>query len=339
MGIEQIVDIQISRQTTAVSRAGFGTMLFVGEHAAPADRIKFYTSTTEVGADYDPADPEYIAAQSYFSQEISAERIAIGKKETTETYVEALDAIQLENDDWYAITIEDRTKAIIVAVAAWTEAKRKLFFSCSDEAAVLTSAADDVASTLKAAAYDRTSYLWSADEAKFPECAWVGLQIPKDAGSSTWKFKTLAGITRDVLNATQQNYALGKNANIYITLGGVNITMDGKMASGEWIDIMHGVDWLQARLEERIYGALVNSEKIPYTDAGVSIIESQIRAQLREGIRKGLLAENPAPTVSVPLVADISSQDKINRYLPDVTFFAYLQGAIHKIAIRGVVTI
>ena len=131
----------------------------------------------------------------------------------------------------------------------------------------------------------------------------------------------------------------GKNINHYTLTAGVAITRQGKTAGGEWIDVMRFVDWLKARMQERIYQQLVNLLKIPYTDQGVAIIENLVRAQLQEGIRVGGLAKDPEFTVTVPKVIDVSQTDRANRLLPDVKFNATLAGAIHKININGVVTV
>lgn len=70
----------------------------------------------------------------------------------------------------------------------------------------------------------------------------------------------------------KQTFSL-KTANFYSEVGGVNITQEGKVASGEWIDIIIGTDWLEARLRESVYSALVNNRKIPYDDTGIAMIE------------------------------------------------------------------
>lgn len=97
--------------------------------------------------------------------------------------------------------------------------------------------------------------------------------------------------------------------------------------------------WLEARLIERIWFRLVNSKKIPYTAAGMTIIEAEIRAQLTEGVRVGGIAEAPAFQVYVPSVLSLEPNLRASRVLEGVTFEARLAGAVHKIKIRGVVTI
>ena len=119
----------------------------------------------------------------------------------------------------------------------------------------------------------------------------------------------------------------------------MNVTTFGITASGEYVDITRFIDWLDARIKERIFGVLANNAKVPYTDAGVDLMRGQVLAQLQQGITAGGLAADPAPTVQAPLVADIDPADKANRNLPDITFQATLAGAIHQLEISGVLSV
>lgn len=117
------------------------------------------------------------------------------------------------------------------------------------------------------------------------------------------------------------------------------------MASGEYIDVIRGRDWLTARLRERIFGLLANVRKVPYTQGGIDQVVSQVDAQLREGIGAGYLSgdipegqELPF-IVTAPEIGDISQADKIARLLPDVAFTATLAGAIHAVEINGTIQV
>jgi hypothetical protein len=167
----------------------------------------------------------------------------------------------------------------------------------------------------------------------------MGDRFPSSPGSSTWMFKTLVGITVDSITSTQSTNIRNKNGNTYETVGGVNITREGKVASGEYIEVIRGVDWLESRMEERIYSRFVNLPKIPYTNAGIAIIEAEVRAQLQEAVVAGVIDGEQAITVTVPLISEISVNDRANRILPAITFEAKLAGAIHKATVRGTVTV
>jgi Protein of unknown function (DUF3383). len=84
---------------------------------------------------------------------------------------------------------------------------------------------------------------------------------------------------------------------------------------------------------------MANSKKIPYTAAGATIIESEIRAQLNDGIRVGGLADNPSPVVRVPDVLSVAPNLRAQRIFEGIEFEARLAGAIHFVKIRGTVTV
>lgn len=173
-----------------------------------------------------------------------------------------------------------------------------------------------------------------AGEVSFPEFAWMGGQLPKAPGSITWKFKTLTGITPDVLTSTAVNNVKDKNCNIYETIAGISMAHEGVVSSGEFIDIIRGVDWIQARISERVFTLLANADKVPYTDPGVEMIKSEIQAVLEQAVDNAVLVKDTI-AITAPKVADVSSTDKANRYLPDIKFGATLAGAIHKVQIVG----
>lgn len=438
MEIASIVNVQISKETTAVSQAGFGTALILGIHSAfdEGEYIRFYDSMDAVESDFSSSTEEYVAASKLFGQEAKPEKIAIGQRDNNEkqkvlcriindldntdytviinssqfiinsgegassqsiaaalvaaisagtepilatdnqdgTYeVEAniagdpflisvdenqsseetnankniaseLSKIADQNDDWYALVLtkratEEEQIQDIKQASEWIEARTKILGISNDQASITTSTIDDIASFLKDKSYERTFIIYSKDDSSYPEAAWFGGQLPQKPGSITWMFKTLSGITVDRLTPTEITNAINKNANIYITVGGVNIMQEGTMANKQYIDIVRGVDWLQARIQEGIYSRLVNLKKIPYTNKGVGIVEAEIRKVLREAQDNDFVTTNPDFTISVPLVEDISSNNKINRLLPDIKFTAYLTGAVHKVQVNGVVTI
>ena len=259
-----------------------------------------------------------------------------------------IDAVIAADNDWYGLIIADaQSNAQIAAAAANIEAKIKIYgYDGIDDEILDSGVSDDVMSTLETAAYARSYGVYHPDNNAFAAAAWMGNMFPKDPGSATWKFKTLAGVPATSLSASDQSDVQNKSGNIYVTVGGVNITCNGISASNEFLDITRGVDWLRARIQEEVYAALVNNDKIPYTNLGVELIKGKIRQALEEGIAAGLLsgelnfnAGREAYLVSAPLVAAISDLDKANRSLPDVEFQAKLAGAIHSVTISGVVSV
>ncbi len=342
--LDDIISVQISRETESVDRENFGVPLFLVAEATLAaaitDRVKAYSNIDAVADDYAATDSAYKMALAAFSQEIRPNRIKIGKKASDETFVEALQECVDTDNDWYGLAVDTVDAATIVLIAAWVEARTKIYIARSADADILTTATDDVASTLDAAEYDRTAVMYHSIAAagnQYIDAAWLGDCLPRDPGSQTWMFKTLNGITFDGLTAAQKDNALGKNANTYQRIAGVNVTQQGTMAGGEYIDIIRGIDWLTARIKERIFTRLINAPKIPYTNKGIAIIEAQVREQLDIAVDRQLIAPEPEYTVTVPDVLDTDELDRQNRQLKEVDFRARLAGAIHYVEIRGAV--
>jgi hypothetical protein len=271
----------------------------------------------------------------------------------TEDVDDALDAIVIEDDDWYGLCAVTRTAVDQEAIADWVEAKKKIYVAGSADSDIinLTDAGDTttIAALFKAAAYARSAVVYCAAAAtEYPDAALLGKILPYDPGTYTAKFKTLASITVDNLTGTQSTNARDKNANVNEEIGGVNIIREGTVAEGEFIDVIVFVDWLEARITEGVYSVLVNNIKVPYTTAGMASIRGEIEKVLKIGYLRGGISDYAQDSnknqiggyvVTLPEFADIPSVDKANRILRDVEFTAWLSGAIHAVVINGVVTL
>ena len=244
--------------------------------------------------------------------------------------------------DWYGLCLADcPSNARLLACAAYVNTLEKImiaesFDTDNGDSGSTTSSLYD----LNAASYDRVALIVSNDQSARAGAAWMGKCFPNDPGSQTWAFKTLTGITYDDWTATFENTVNGLNGNLYTRMFELDLTHPGKMVSGEWIDVIRGRDWLLATIREYMIALLAGAKKIPYTDAGVQLVVKEIRKAQQEGIKMGFLAADPAPFVTFPLVADVSTLNKANRRLPDIYFEQTLAGAIQYITpITGVLKV
>jgi len=264
-----------------------------------------------------------------------------GAYTASETWANAIQKCFDYNSSWYALAITSSVEADILSAASKIEVIKRIFLARTSDTDNLDSS--DTASVLyklKQLGYDRTFTIYNSDTANyFADAAWLGRQLPTVPGSSNWAFKSLTGIIADDLLSSQSSSIFTNNGNTYETFAGQSITRYGKVASGEWIDVIRGEDWLQAKLQENLYSTLINVEKIPYTDAGGDIIENKIREILEEAVENDFIATNADGigqyTITVPDVSDIASADKLARLFSGVSFTATLAGAINKIAISG----
>lgn len=247
-----------------------------------------------------------------------------------------LAAILAYDGDWYGLALDSNSEAEINAAAAWVESAKKLFVAnSSDYGCEDAGSTTDVMSDVKAAAYARTAVLYSRSQLlSYSGAAWMAKQFTQNPGSDTWAYKTLAGVTVDTITAGARSAILAKNGNVYTAVSGINITENGKSGAGEWLDVTRFVDWLRAEIQFRVYSALVNNSKIPFTDLGIDLIVSIIDGALDYGVQRGGLAKGTT-SVEAPKAADVSAGDRAARLLSDVVFSGRLAGAIHTLEITG----
>lgn len=240
-------------------------------------------------------------------------------------------------NDWYMLLMPSETDADILAAAAWTEAQDKFYLARSSDSDCPTSSTSDIAYQLEALGYTKTAIFYSSTitTGNHDACL-AGLQLPKDAGSSTYANKQLVGCLPDALSATAIVNLKAKKANFYHTIAGLNVTQTGTTCSGEWIDVMIGIAYMKARIAENVFAVLAEEEKVPFTNDGIAQIANATEEALLDAKEKGIL---DSYVINIPKASDVSSADKLARQFKDLTFTGVLAGAIHFVEINGRVSV
>ncbi|MGN6103657.1 MAG: DUF3383 family protein [Kofleriaceae bacterium] len=255
-----------------------------------------------------------------------------------------LAAIATVHADWYALYTLYNSEAYVKAAAAWVETQKRLYIAdiSASETVTLASAgtgASDAADDLMVLGYDRTAVVYHPSPASMLGAAWLGTRLWTDAGSENWKFADPTGVLPVSLTTTHKTNLEAKNANTLESTGRNSRMWAGTVASGEFIDVIRGIDWLENDMQTEVYDALASALKVPFTDAGIALIENKMLLSLGRGVSRGLLADDPKPVVRVPKAKDVASSDKKRRILPDLKFSGVLAGAVNKTRIRGVVSV
>jgi len=356
--INNIVSITITRATALPEEESFNGLLIASEFLIAdttpnfSERVREYTSLSQITTEgFATSSPVYLAAKALFSQNPNPGKIYVGRKLTgadgSETWTEALTAMAEESNDWYGFAIGSRTLADLEEAADWAETVTKLFLISDDDSNII-SGTGDIAEYANTNSYDRTVVIYEPEadltaNDPYTEIAWAAKLFPYDPGSATWALKTLAAVTASNLTPTQRSTLFGKEGNVYESVAGRSITNYGTVGSGEYIDIIHGTDWLESRIQTRVYTALLNNIKVPFTDAGIQSIVAEVQGALQEAVDVGLIIgaedEDNGYVVDAPRAADVSATNKANRNLPDITFRATYQGAIHKTEITGTISV
>lgn len=279
----------------------------------------------------------------------------LSQGQVAEAFSAAIDAIEAINNDWYAMgaLLKFRDTGEAEDMADAIESRRKMFLIATNEANTLVlGSTSTFAYYLKNANYKRSAVIYHDNSTLYPDASWMGQQLPKDIGSTNWAFKTLAGIAQGaevniptvLLTESQKGAAIDVNANVYTEVLAASFTYFGTMGGGknadkegEFIDIIRNIDFLQARVEEGLMSLFLEKDIIPFTNAGITIVDTRLKNMLDlYGVKQGILAQGSVIT-SFPKRSEVSQPDRDDRLLPDGTFTAELQGGIVKVIVRGTV--
>lgn len=267
--------------------------------------------------------------------------VSIDDRTTDPGIAADLAAIYAADGDWYAAVLADSTgKAEAVAAAAYVETVRRMALYQSADAAVWNSASvDDVAYTLKASGYTRSS-VWAYPHVGLPTgylaAALLGRCLPLTPGKVTFAHKELASVAVEDLTETQRDAAEAKNANHYTECGDGGDTFPGKSCEGEWMDVIRDLDKSYSRMQTAVLSAVRGSDKVAFDDNGIDKVGNALRGALKADVSDGIYK---SASVTTPAEADVSDADKAARTLTGITFAAKLANAIHVTETTGTVSV
>lgn len=283
------------------------------------------------------------AAGNWFSIEVVNVNLMKVKATHADPGVAAdLIAIANQNANFYAVYTTFNSKPYSVAVAGWVETQIAKIYLCesNDTESILTATGNaELLDSIFTSAYTRTGGFYHPAPNQMAAAALLGRCLPIDPGGVSFFGKPLAGITPVALTGTMRTNLVARRASSYESVSGIGVSFGGQVGSAVtgYIDVRRNLDWLQDDMTKGVFGAIVANNIVPYTDAGIAIIETEVRASVRRAIDKGIIAAGTEAFV-IPLVANVAPSDKTARQLTNVKFSGTLQGAIHKVALVGTVS-
>ena len=348
--IDDIVNVQISIDSPTGSGTSFSTLLLVVEEPENAGatmpdvaEISYASDLADYG--YTEDSEAYAAATVAFAQEPRPEQVFVTVRQkadgVSETIATTLNRA-LSESGWYGFVLAGTNSgADLKSAADWCEANGKLFgFSWTGSEIPVS-----------VDSYNRTFAMYytgaEASDAKYGALAVMAKCFGYDPGSESWDLKTIANVSVSTLTTAKTN-ELEKIPSMYYTkTANRNCTRNGKVGSGEWIDIIRLRDWLIAEIQEKVFSYLTANAKVPYNDDGITGIQNRIEEVLYAAQKSGAIDTDATDengnvtkgyTVTVPLAADVSATDKKSRKLKNVKFTARLTGAIIATTIKGSLT-
>lgn len=245
-----------------------------------------------------------------------------------------------EEGGWYVALAAGIPESDLEEMAEWTESREKMFgyaYADPDNDPV-----SEVYYRSFGVCYGETADTAPAD--RFIHVADAVVFLSYDSGSETWVNKTLSAVNVSKFSSTVISVMDEAGTSYYIKVGNTGLVQGGKVRAGEWIDVIRFRDWLKNDMQTRVLNVMVKNSKVPYTDKGIGLVRNQMIASLKEGTRRGGIAEDqydsddnliPGYVTSVPLAADLTDEQKSSRKLINCKFSAILAGAIHVVKING----
>lgn len=260
---------------------------------------------------------------------------------------------------WYAVTmLGSASNADHQAIAAYIQAtnNKHIYGVSTQEAGVLVSGdTSNIAYLLSQSEYSRSVVQFSSSN-PYSVCSLLGRILTTDYNGNntviTLMYKQEPGITPETLNSSQITNLEGFKANVFVAYNNDTAIIEkGTVASGEFVDVITGTDWLALQIQNEVFNLLYTSTtKIPQTDAGHHLIVTAIENVCSQAVRNGLLAPGTWTAggfgtlnqndflpkgfyVYAPPVAQQFAADRAARKSVTIQVAAKLAGAIHTVDI------
>lgn len=323
--------------TKPIGKVGFGVPLILEENAETAvDYIEVSSIAEVVEAGFVAESNVYKAALLMFSQNNAPKSIALCAVNTAADVAMA-DAV-LTSKSWRQLVVvnEGGTATDVSKVITAVEAlDGKMYFVGLD--------VDDSTSITVSGLRRTVLFYCDATEAvPVPVAALVGEIAGRSAGSFTYKNIILSGIEAQNLTDAQIDAIHKKGGITFVQKAGDNVTSEGKLAGGEYIDVIDSEDYIIQQLAYKTQKLMNTAAKVPFDNNGIAMLESVAVDVLQGAFNQGMIAikadGSPAYSVAYALSEDVSEKDRANRRYLGGTFSFTLAGAVHEVEITGTIT-
>lgn len=238
-----------------------------------------------------------------------------------------------------------RDTATALEVANYIQGHAKLFLHTTNDANTLKQGdLTCMASQIASATLGRTITCYSSHTSEYPEVSLAGRAFTVNFEGTnttiTLFLKQMPGISVERLTTSQKGIIEEKNANAVVSIAGVNVFTDSKMADGSWFDTRHGTDWLTDRIQTDLFNLYFQSNtKIPGTSTGVNINVATLANSLNQGVNNGLIAPgNDALGEFMPegyRITALPYESNADRVYRGMSFEAAGAGALQGVVVSG----
>lgn len=299
-----LVVVNVTLGAQPAPRAGFGTTLLMVDEALGnglnGDRTMRFAS---VAAAQTAQTAGYITAAvldavtTVMGQARRPVDVLVGRVDTVavESYPDAYALILVDDPDFYAICIDSRADAVIVAMATLIEAStpNRILIVQSDDATWKTTGLP--AGLTGLAGLERTAVVYHTSDAEWNDLGWAAYRMTydPDAVSAAWNASVAlvdalspqpTDSEKGFLDANFANYGLLWGANPFWMNPGVNVSGRGiyELVTADWF-----ADRLQAAVADLVASTSLRAAKIGVDAVGQASILALVDAQLAAGEAAG----------------------------------------------------
>ena len=315
--------------TKTYGSLGFGYPLILEENATAAKAYAEYSNIEAVATGgYEATTSVYKVAQLMFMQEHKPEKIAICS--TTDGADDWLGDEANISKGWRQLIVinsgETATTTTAIATAIESASVEKMYFANETMPQTLSTAQAIVSDK------DRTVefYYTPTTDIPVPVAALVGEIAGLSPGSYTVNNLVLKGLTPLELSQDEIDDIHGLNGITFILSAGDGVCSEGKTSSGEYIDNVDGNDYIKQQLEYKTQKVLNTNLKVPYTNAGIALLEAAAISVMKDAQNKGIVEDF---TVTYALREQTSEADRAERKYFGGNVQYSMQGAIHTVEI------
>lgn len=339
--ITTAVDVTVTKQTGILALEDFGALCLFTEDGtlSQGEVVKYENLEGIEDAGFSTTGSVYKYCTAFFAQSPTPHYIYIARVDTVsgDTWPATIEAA-LTQANFYAVGIDtlDLEQVTMLNIAGIVETKKLLWVQTRRYSDVLT-----IYQAVNNENFTRTAFISKdadTDDNRL-DAAWYGKCLSRDnlaSGVPNWAYQTLTGVTPSAESNANITALLDAGVNVYVNYGNFVATKNARTTATDpsYIDQIVAMDYLRINIEQDILNLILNSDKIPYTDAGMKIVESVVLSRLNDAIANNILDAAVRPTATAASVTTVSDTQKAERLAPTITATGRLAGAINQFLIN-----
>lgn len=341
------VVLSVARAANPVNLGNLAGFIIGPDDSGVLQKDTVYTSVDDL--DDTERHDTAVFVRAYFSQQNNGKKLFIYGVQNDSQLSEKLDDVYY--DDWEFATVianvnTPTNETAFATVSNYIESKNSKFFVVTTALSISTITKEVLTDfkTMFSGNQRTIMFITSGNSDDLTIAAsYIGALGNTLPGSITWKFKTIGGLTAfNNISSGLVSAATEAGINLYVVKDGKNQTSEGKTINGEYIDNLHGDDWVRASIGSGIQNLLETSEKLAYSIDGINQIEAVVTASLMQATNNGIILVDSETQLGMYRVTATgrdqqSAADISSRQYGGLSFTYTRAGAIHEVTVHGTI--